>query len=350
MLRADWVPPDWAHWVDLTDGAVAASTPGLTVVVWRDGPRDAPEEDPNVWRCTAWRKNKGRLDMTPSPVWLDLARRIGEDLLRRAGGAKIAKKDASWRERPATEGQIAALRRFGVTELDFTMSRGEAGADVERDAYRLEQRELLAATEQRREALAFDELHREEAVAAVFADVEGARVVTVRHAPRQLHLASEPLEHRARRGELFLQDLGRDELVELAIARASRVGDREAFDDAVERAFAQLEASLAAQAARAPWPGLDAEARGRFVARVETLTERAYELDLRKSFGATLGGFFRDYLIGNPLMDRTIEARRRVRVAAEPSDEHALGMRLALKLRRAEAERVRAEAEARGDL
>jgi len=123
MLRADWTPPDWAHWVDLEDGAVAASTPGLTVIVWRDG----PEDDANVWRCTAWRKNKGRLDMTPSPVWLDLARGIGEDVLRRAGGAKIAKKDASWRERPATEGQIAALRRFGVTEMDFTMSRGEAG-------------------------------------------------------------------------------------------------------------------------------------------------------------------------------------------------------------------------------
>ena len=45
-----------------------------------------------------------------------------------------------------------------------------------------------------RERLAVDELHRQELVAAVLADVEHARDVAVLDPPRQLDLAAEPLD------------------------------------------------------------------------------------------------------------------------------------------------------------
>ena len=72
------------------------------------------------------------------------------------------------------------------------------------------ERERPLAREERRERLAVDELHREDLLAALLADVEDARDVRVRHAPRELHLATKALERAGRAGELRPEHLQRD--------------------------------------------------------------------------------------------------------------------------------------------
>jgi len=121
--------------------------------------------------------------------------------------------------------RASVLRDDHVLGLEVTVKhvRGvccrEPGADVEAVSDHVLEREPALAREQRSEHLALDELHRQEAIAAVFADVVGARDVLVRHASRELHLAPEALDH-VGGGELFLQHLERDDLVELAVSRA----------------------------------------------------------------------------------------------------------------------------------
>ena len=99
------------------------------------------------------------------------------------------------------------------------VSGRETGTHVEPEAHDVGQRQPPLAGQQRAEHLALDELHREEAVAAVFTDVVRACDVLVRDPTRELHLAAEPLDHVGRR-QLLLQDLQRNDLVELAIPRA----------------------------------------------------------------------------------------------------------------------------------
>src|SRR5207244_3204967 len=70
------------------------------------------------------------------------------------------------------------------------------------------------------ERLPFDVLHREESVSRVITDIERANDVLVGDLPRELHLAPESLVHPRELSDLLLQHLERDDLVELAIARA----------------------------------------------------------------------------------------------------------------------------------
>jgi hypothetical protein len=98
--------------------------------------------------------------------------------------------------------------------------RREAGRDLRRERERTIGGERRLTLEEIREGLAFDELHRQEAKAAVLADVEGARDVRARHLPRELHLLSEPPEHLRDVRELAAEHLERDGLAELPIERA----------------------------------------------------------------------------------------------------------------------------------
>ena len=100
------------------------------------------------------------------------------------------------------------------------VSGGEPCAHVTGDRDHAAHRHRTPAREVRTEHLAGDELHRQEAIAAVLPDVERARDVPVRHASGELHFATKALEHPGRRSELLLQDLERHDLVELAIAGA----------------------------------------------------------------------------------------------------------------------------------
>ena len=95
----------------------------------------------------------------------------------------------------------------------------EPRADRADDLDRAPDPERPFALEEPPERLPFDELHREEALAAVLADVERARDVLVRHPPRELHLPPEPLEHPRRIDELAAEHFERDDLVELRVAR-----------------------------------------------------------------------------------------------------------------------------------
>jgi len=95
--------------------------------------------------------------------------------------------------------------------------RREPRADRARERGDLFERRLTLG-EERRERLAVDVLHRQELLALVLADVEHARDVLVRHAPRELHLLAKALEHPRRVDELLAEHLQRDDLVELRIA------------------------------------------------------------------------------------------------------------------------------------
>jgi hypothetical protein len=101
-----------------------------------------------------------------------------------------------------------------------SMGRGEPSTDARADLHHVAQRNATTPREMRPEHLALDELHRKKAIAVVLPDVERAGDVLVDDTARELHLASKALEHRWRRGELLAEDLQRDRLVELAVARA----------------------------------------------------------------------------------------------------------------------------------
>ena len=70
-----------------------------------------------------------------------------------------------------------------------------------------------------RERLAVDELHREELLPLVLADVERAGHVAVRDAARELRLLPEAREDPGRVDQLAAEHLERDDLVELRVAR-----------------------------------------------------------------------------------------------------------------------------------
>ncbi len=53
-------------------------------------------------------------ELTPVPVWRELAVGIAEDVVRRAAALTFADPNARWRVKPATEKQLRALARLGI--------------------------------------------------------------------------------------------------------------------------------------------------------------------------------------------------------------------------------------------
>lgn len=64
-------------------------------------------------------------DLTPVPVWRELAAGIAEDVIRRAAALTFADPNARWRTKPATEKQLRALARWGIPPRPH-MTAGEA--------------------------------------------------------------------------------------------------------------------------------------------------------------------------------------------------------------------------------
>lgn len=64
-------------------------------------------------------------DLTPVPVWRELAVGIAEDVIRRAAALTFADPNARWRTKAATEKQLRALARWGIPPRPH-MTAGEA--------------------------------------------------------------------------------------------------------------------------------------------------------------------------------------------------------------------------------
>ncbi len=133
---------------------------------------------------------------------------------QRAGDAEVGDDDAA----------VAAEQH--VVRLEVAVDDAGAVSGVEprakgtRDLDDHRHRKGPLAGDPGRERLALDELHREELLALALADVEGARDVAVGHAPGELHLLAEPVEHPRLVEHLLAQQLEGDHLVELRVPRA----------------------------------------------------------------------------------------------------------------------------------
>ena len=133
-MRDDWEARTWAQWVRMEeeDAYVASGPNRVCVIVYPDKPRTSPAYDPNKRRVVAWTA-RGRIDLTPEPVWEEMAIGIGEDAIRRAGGKNLSKKTAEWRMKSASEKQINALAKWHVRTTDedtgepLLFTAGEAG-------------------------------------------------------------------------------------------------------------------------------------------------------------------------------------------------------------------------------
>lgn len=115
---------DWAHWVQLGDAgmpgivgeAFAASGPNrMNVICWTRAESIDFEEigEREPWYCAVW-LDAGVVNLSPKPVWRDLAFGIGREMLRRANAKSFAAKDSAWRLRSPSEKLIAAAAKWGI--------------------------------------------------------------------------------------------------------------------------------------------------------------------------------------------------------------------------------------------
>lgn len=70
-------------------------------------------EPGGTWRALD-RPREGQPSLIASGLSLEWAQGTGEDVVREAGGAFLARSDAPWRSRPATDKQLGLLRRMRV--------------------------------------------------------------------------------------------------------------------------------------------------------------------------------------------------------------------------------------------
>jgi superfamily II DNA or RNA helicase len=70
--------------------------------------------------------SKGRERLTMDPIDLELAQGVAEDYVRRASAVYLSNKSSKWRSAPATDKQIAALKKWKVRFDPDTITKGEA--------------------------------------------------------------------------------------------------------------------------------------------------------------------------------------------------------------------------------
>jgi hypothetical protein len=97
------------------------------------------------------------------------------------------------------------------------MNGVESGAELSGDFDRLVGGKSADATQERREIVAVNKLHREKVRAFHFSDVENATDVRVRDPARRADFAVKPFERRFVPGEIFRQELERDRLIKLEV-------------------------------------------------------------------------------------------------------------------------------------
>jgi superfamily II DNA or RNA helicase len=106
-------------WVRTEDGRLAMSCGKFGTL------RISPDADLWTVDVVGRREGASREALTVEPVDLEFAQGLAEDYVRRIGVTSIAIKEASWRLRPASDKQIAALKRCGVA-VPSTLTAGEA--------------------------------------------------------------------------------------------------------------------------------------------------------------------------------------------------------------------------------
>ena len=153
-----------------------------------------------------------------------------QEFARRAREAEIGDADPAG----AVEHDV---RRLEVAVDDAAVVRGgEARADLARQLDRAVLRKAADATEQRREILAVDVLHRQERVAFELADVVHAAHVGMRDLPRHADFRMELRQPRRIAIERLGEELQRDRLAELQIVgpiHLAHTAPTEAPDDPV---------------------------------------------------------------------------------------------------------------------
>ena len=76
-----------------------------------------------AWRV--WHLSREGEQVVADDLDLEYAQGTAEDLVRHLGGSGLARRGAAWREQMASQGQLAALHRMGLSAPQ-AMSRGEA--------------------------------------------------------------------------------------------------------------------------------------------------------------------------------------------------------------------------------
>src|SRR5262249_44406809 len=138
----------------------------------------------------------------------------GADVDEGAGDAEVGDDDA------------AVLREQDVIGLEVTVDHGgrvgggEAGADAGGDLDRAGDREDAFTGDHCGARLSVDDLHGDDLLALVLADVEDAGDVLVGDAAGQLHLPPEAIEDTWGVDELATEHLERDDLLELEVLGA----------------------------------------------------------------------------------------------------------------------------------
>jgi hypothetical protein len=102
------------HWVHGTGETFILSAGAEHVVLQPEG---------QTWTVVVQRRHETTVVARGLP--LDYAQGTAEDYIRRAGALPLADPHASWRQRPPSERQLEALRRFRVT-IPTGLTAGDA--------------------------------------------------------------------------------------------------------------------------------------------------------------------------------------------------------------------------------
>ena len=152
---------------------------------------------------------------------------LGRHVLRRAGERRVVVVAARGRDAEVGDADVAVAVDHHVGRLQIAVQhaalvrRGDAGAQLARDLDRLVLRDAADAAEQRREILAVDVLHREEAAAVGVAEVvEPARRSCARPGARCAARCGTARAALSSAADAFGQELQRDRLIEREIVGA----------------------------------------------------------------------------------------------------------------------------------